>query len=161
MIDLMEDAAGGERPQAMAVDVSLDGTRGAVGFHNGRVQLYAIEHHGANAGWRPKSNKLIEEPMKDAIEDLKFSGDGERLAVCSRDKWLCLFDITTEQGQGPRLQWKYQTDAVLSHLDWSADPSPRVIRANTFTFELIFFDAGRNTETTATTQILDGSVTTG
>lgn len=113
--------------QARSVDVSADGGHVAVGFRNGEVRVYRTQD------W--KLLRTLKKPMAadEWIEDLKFSPDGNYLAVSSHDNKVYVFNSTklelfcTLKG----------SSSFITHLDWSQDS--RFIRTNDGSYELLFY----------------------
>lgn len=95
LVDLNKHADGNKLPldpqtkelclaaQARCVDVSTDGTLCAVGFRSGQFRIYQTKT------WKMAAAKKT--PMKDWIQDIKFSPDQRYLAVGSHDNSIYVF----------------------------------------------------------------------
>jgi len=73
-------------------------------------------------------------PMKDWLEDLKFSPDQKYLAVSSHDKNVYVFAFPKVE---PHCTFSASTSFV-SHIDWSLDS--RFIRTNDGAYEVLYYD---------------------
>ena len=112
--------------QARCVDVSPDGSLCAVGSRSGRFRIYDISN------WEMRVAR--KSPMKDWLEDIKFSPDQKYLAVSSHDKNVYVFAFPKIE---PHCTFSASASFV-SHLDWSADS--RFLRTNDGAYEILYYD---------------------
>ena len=128
--------------QARCVDVTTDGTLCAVGFRSGQFRIFQTK------SWKMAAAK--KSPMKDLIQDIKFSPDQRYIAVGSHDNGIYLFALPKVE-----LHCQFNTSTqFISHLDWSADS--RYLRSNDGANELKFYDvAGSQQEKEGTTTLRD------
>ena len=118
--------------QARCVDVSADGSLCAVGFRSGQFRVYRIDT------WKMVVAK--KSPMKEWLEDLKFSPDGRYLAVSSHDNNVYVFAFPTMD-----LHCSLSAStSFVSHLDWSADS--RYLRTNDGSYELLYYDVANRAQ---------------
>jgi len=113
--------------QARCVDVSADGSLCAVGFRSGQFRVYKT------AGWR--FQKAQKSPMKDWIEDLKFSPDGSMLAVSCHDNNVYVFSTRTLELH----QTLSGSSSYVQHIDWCVNS--RFLRTNDGSHELLHYNA--------------------
>ena len=102
--------------QARCVDCSADGSLCAVGFRDGSFRVYKT------SDWHPwKMAAAKRGPMKEWLEDIKFSPDGAYLAVSSHDNKVYVFAFP-ELTQHCTLPGSGSAEGFVGHLDWSAEP---------------------------------------
>lgn len=73
-------------------------------------------------------------PMKEWLEDIKFSPDNRYIAVSSHDNKVYVFAFTEITLHCTLAA----SSSFISHLDWSADS--RYIRTNDGNYELLYYD---------------------
>jgi len=135
-----------ERAQARAVDICSDGSLCAVGYRSGEVKLFKT----ASDPW---ANFRTLSDASEWIEDLKFSPDGQWLAVASHDNRVYLYDT---------MQYKLArslsvSSSFVSHIDWSA--CSQYLRTNDGSYEVFYFDL--QAEDPANVQLRGGRHSTG
>jgi len=116
--------------QARCVDVSADGSLCAVGFRDGSFRVYKTSNWKNN--WKMAAAK--KGPMKEWLEDIKFSPDNRYIAVSSHDNKVYVFAFTEITLHCTLAA----SSSFISHLDWSADS--RYIRTNDGNYELLYYD---------------------
>lgn len=111
-----------------SIDVTPNGKMAAVGFRDGSFRIYTTKD------W--KCIKTIKE-RKSWVQDLKFSPDGQHLAVSCHERFLDVYIV--DKSFKKLCQLKGHTGAI-THLDWSE--SGEAIHSTCNSYELLYWDMG-------------------
>lgn len=141
---------------------SPDGTLVAVGFGGrvgkgkekggGMVRLYTDYSH------KNSIKKLDEQKdAKEWISDVKFSADGQTLAVAAHDCKIYLYDVIVS-GKGESAKLKLRStfskhNSVVNHIDLSVDG--RFMQSNCSAYELLFCDTTTGKQITSASELRD------
>jgi len=87
---------------------------------------------------------------EETIDDLKFSPDGNKLAVGSHDNFIDVYDVM--HGFKHLFRCKGHSSYV-THLDWSTDS--RLIQSTSGAYETLTWDASTGKQVTQTSQLRD------
>jgi WD40 repeat protein len=79
---------------------------------------------------------------KRSIVDMKFSPNGQSLAVASHDCNIYLYSVDIPGGKYTRRAVCSGHSSVVTHLDWSADS--QFLQSNSQDYELLFWQASGN-----------------
>ena len=147
---------------ARTCDYSPGGHLLAVGF-GGRVgrgkekgggvlRLYSADPH-ASKGIQKLDEKT---DAKEWISDVKFSADGNTLAVGAHDCKIYIYTVETGTGGSAKLKLRStfaKHNSVINHLDLSADG--RFMQSNCSAYELLFCDTTTGKQITSATELRD------
>lgn len=147
---------------ARTCDYSPGGHLLAVGF-GGRVgrgkekgggvlRLYSADPH-ASKGIQKLDEKT---DAKEWISDVKFSADGNTLAVGAHDCKIYIYTVETGTGGSAKLKLRStfaKHNSVINHLDLSADG--RFMQSNCSAYELLFCDTTTGRQITSATELRD------
>lgn len=150
---------------ARACDFSPDGDLIAVGFggrvgrsskvsqkNDGMVRIYSAE----------KLVSLVEiRDAKQWISDVKFSPDGQALAVGSHNNTVYIYDIAQSTAKSAekgalvlKIRCKFSKhNSYITHMDFSADS--RFMQSNCGAYELLFCDTSNGKQITSATELRD------
>ena len=113
--------------RARSCDVSPDAKHVAVGLINGGFCVVDVDDMKIHAAHKH---------MYEAVDDIKFSPDGTKLAVASHDNFIDIHDAT--KGYKFMHRCKGHTSFV-THVDWSADNTK--LMSNCASYEILYWDA--------------------
>jgi len=82
----------------------------------------------------------------EAIDDLKFSPDGDLLAAGSHDNFIDVYQVGSLPSDEAQVAWKRKCRCVghssyITHLDWSKDG--KVLQSNSGDYEILYWDMER------------------
>lgn len=100
-----------------------------MGFKDGHIKIYdkdLNQKHGHKAA-------------KDCISDMKFSPDGQTLAVGSHDNMIYIFGIADAKQKCKPMR---KHSSYITHIDFSCDGN--TLHSNCGAYELIFWDLAQN-----------------
>lgn len=106
--------------------MNRDGSQIAVGFKDGTVRIYDKELEQLNCF----------KHSKEWISDVKYSPDGQKLAVGSHDNAVYIYNTSNYNKPVYKLN---KHSSYITHLDWSKDGS--YLHSNCGAYELLFWDA--------------------
>lgn len=91
---------------------------------------------------RPDNTLVDIKHCAEAIDEIKFSPDGQRLAVGSHDNFIDIYD--TSRNSYTRLARCTGHSSYITHLDWAEidtrRPDRRVLQSTDGAYELLHFD---------------------
>jgi WD40 repeat protein/Ca2+-binding EF-hand superfamily protein len=131
---------------------SPDGTKLAVGLGGTIAGRGKQKFDGKFVILHPDDLELIHEARdsKKWIQELKFSSDGNTLAVGSRDNKIYLYDV----GNGFAIKATISKhNSFISHLDFSADS--QYVQSNCGAYELLFHEADTGMHIPAASRLKD------
>jgi WD40 repeat protein len=133
-----------------AVAYSPDGALLAVGM-GGRVGRGRQKNDGKFAVYREDDLSLVKEARhsRQWISDVKFSPDGEFLAVGSHDNKTYLYKAPDWKLVGKAAKH----NSYITHVDFSADS--KVLRSTSGDYELLFYDVPAGTQRTSASDFKD------
>jgi len=145
---------------ARACAFSPDGNLIAVGFGGrvGRSSKVSQKSDGMVRIYSAKSFKSLVE-IRDAkqwISDVKFSPDGQALAVGSHNNTVYIYDIrdASENSVSMTIRCKFSKhNSYITHMDFSADG--RFMQSNCGAYELLFCDTSKGKQITSATELRD------
>ena len=106
----------------------------AVGLVNGAFCIYA--YHQATS-FRNATLQLIKSvhDCVETIDDLKYSPNGNFLAVASHDNFIDIYDCRDSYNRLSRCKGH---TSYITHIDWSRDS--RILQSNCGAYEIIYWD---------------------
>jgi len=113
--------------QGRAVDIHPKGALIAVGMNDGTLRVFESYH----TNWRLV---YTGRQGKEWIEDLKFSPDGQYLAVSGHDNKIQMFEVPGLKKIGKPFG---ASSSFITHLDWSLDS--RYLRTNDGSYEILYY----------------------
>ena len=137
---------------ARACAYSPDGTKLAVGLGGTVKGRGKQKFDGKFVILHPDDLELIHEARdsKKWIQELKFSLDGNTLAVGSRDNKIYLYDV----GNGFTIKATIgKHNSFISHIDFSADS--QYVQSNCGAYELLFHEADTGMHIPAASRLKD------
>ena len=137
IIKLNVDSSGKELPKdpvtkelsngvkARSIDISPNDKLAAVGFRDGSFRIYST-----------KDWTLVQEKKhrKEWIQDIKFSPEGDRLAVGSHDNFIDVYNVDNDM---KKFTLKGHS-SFITHIDWSE--SGEVLHSTCGAYELLYWD---------------------
>jgi WD40 repeat protein/Ca2+-binding EF-hand superfamily protein len=119
---------------ARSCHFSPDATEIAVGLVNGAFLVYAYHkatsYRGATLSLSHSKHDCLE-----AIDDLKYSPNGQYLAVSSHDNYIDIYDVKHKYTKVARCKGH---TSYVTHIDWSRDS--RILQSNCGAYEIIYWD---------------------
>lgn len=116
---------------------SPDGKHLAVGCANGACLVYqVIQSRGAAGNIRLKLLNTFQHCVE-FIDDIKYSPNGEYLAVASHDNFIDIHEA--RKGTFALLHRLKGHSSYITHIDWSRDS--RVLQSNCGAYEIIYWNA--------------------
>jgi microtubule-associated protein-like 6 len=137
---------------ARACAYSPDGTKLAIGLGGTVVGRGKQKFDGKYVVLHPDDLELLHEARdsKKWIQDIKFSPDGNTLAVGSRDNKIYLYDV----GNGFAIKATISKhNSHITHLDFSADN--QYIQSNCGAYELLFHESDTGMHIPAASRLKD------
>eukprot|EP00854_Cymbomonas_tetramitiformis_P003095 gene3095-3928_t len=139
------------RRPARSADFSPDGNFLAVGCKDGSFVVIQFSKEMEYLQ-RPDGTPVDIRHCVEAIDAIKFSSDGLRLAVGSHDNFVDIYDTTRSQYN--RIARCQGHSSYITHIDWSKTdprrPDYRVLQSTDGAYELLYFDGntGQQVRTT-------------
>jgi WD40 repeat protein len=119
----------------------------AVGCYDGTLRVVQLNK---------KTNEMKQINMiqmrKRWIQDLKFSPNGEMLAVGSHDQWIDVYSVPMMK----LISKVKKHSSGITHLDWSCDSE--YLHSNCQAYELLFFNASQGKQITSGATMLKDEV---
>eukprot|EP00945_MAST-04E_sp_MAST-4E-sp1_P000695 g695.t1 len=113
---------------------SPDGKSIAVGLLNGAFLVYAYHKATSFRGDTLAMLKSVHD-CREAIDDLKYSPNGQYLAVASHDNFVDVYDVRSSYDFITRCKGH---TSYITHIDWSRDS--RILQSNCGAYEIIYWD---------------------
>jgi WD40 repeat protein len=146
LVNLNQDASGKEiepdpktkelsnSAKGRSIDVSQNGKLAAVGFRDGTIRIFSTKD------WQCVTEK---KDRKSWIQDLKFSPDGQQLAVASHERFI---DIYSVDKSFKRICFLKGHTGAITHLDWSE--SGEAMHSTCNSYELLYWDMNSKSQDT-------------
>mmetsp|Transcript_15033 Transcript_15033/g.25736 ORF Transcript_15033/g.25736 Transcript_15033/m.25736 type:complete len:637 (+) Transcript_15033:128-2038(+) len=117
---------------ARSVHYSPDASQLAVGLKDGSFVVLSLPDLG---------QILLRKDRKEEVSDLKYSPDGNLLAVTSHDNFIDIYDV---HSNFKRVATCKGHSSFITHIDWSEDS--RYIQSTSGDYELLFWEAESGTQ---------------
>ncbi|PAA71918.1 hypothetical protein BOX15_Mlig006608g1 [Macrostomum lignano] len=114
---------------AHCCSMSPDGNLAIVGSQTGHY----IVLDAANSGAVLQTKKI----SREQIEDIKFSPDGQHVALASRNNKIYIYRVSSNNGQLDLVAKCQGHTSFVTHIDWSADGT--LLRSNSGDYELLYW----------------------
>lgn len=130
--------------KAQSVTFSIDGSIIAVGCVSGKWLTIDVE-----------TKEIISQHQdgEEHIQVLRFSPNGEYLAVGSRDNFIYIYKYDAETKEMSSVGKCEGHSSFITHLDWSQDSS--LIQSNSGDYELLYWNAGDCSQITSPSETCD------
>ena len=109
--------------------------------NKGKTEMTPLQRKMRAMQGEMSDSPTSQKPFKrhEEVQDLKFSPDGSKLAVASRDNNIYIYNCLTDDGDFQIIGVCRGHSSYVTHIDWSEDSTS--LQSNDGTYELLYWDA--------------------